>query len=295
MFITNAITDADAARAAAVPLTPVLLASAYLGRIEAFTVFADEFVVPVLQTQVADDRGRVYGGLFYRSLAYCKSAAVLNAPVHQQVLTGIERSMVELAVDMALIHHNAVPQALELFLAFVRSQKLKSARRAARFFDDHPEFDTTPSIADPQREFVAKEATSIEADEGRLWPGRMPPHWSKLDLITRAAKISPEFERLATDGYDIRNFSIHSGLAGVAGLEKGGFETLCMLALLNIGGCVHELLKMVIQEFHLYRVIDECWDTLQRLDESAAFILIDKRLQTLGEEPRFLLHSQPTR
>lgn len=295
MFITNTITEADAARAAAVPLTPVLLASAYLGRIEAFTVFADEFVVPVLQGQVPDDRGRLYSGLFYRALAYCKSAAVLNAPVHQQVLTGIERSMVELAVDMALVHHNVVPDALDLFLAFVRSQKLKSARRAAKFFDDHPEFDTTPSIADPQREFVAKKAAGIEADETRLWPGRMPQHWSRLDLIARASKISPEFERLATDGYDIRNFSIHPGLAGVAGLEKSGFETLCMLALLNIGSCLHELLKMVIQEFRFYLVIDDCWETLQRLDESAAFVLVDKRLQTLGEEPRFLLHTRPAR
>jgi hypothetical protein len=93
-------------------------------------------------------------GLYYRSIGFCRTATQLKSAVHQQSLTSAERSVIELCVDMELIHRNAIPDAVEKFDAFTDVQKLRAARRIDRFFAENPELDSAPSSASVHREFT---------------------------------------------------------------------------------------------------------------------------------------------
>ncbi len=53
--------------------------------------------------------------------------------MHQQSLTSAERSIIELYIDMELVHRNVIADAIEKFNAFTDYQKLKAARRIDTF------------------------------------------------------------------------------------------------------------------------------------------------------------------
>ena len=115
------------------------------------------------------DREKVLLGLYYRSIGFCRTALELKSAVHQQALTSAERSLIELYVDMELIHRNVVPDSIEKFLAFADWQKLKAARRMDRFFADHPNLDSQPSKATAHRHFISTNGQRIEQLVQRLW------------------------------------------------------------------------------------------------------------------------------
>jgi hypothetical protein len=74
------------------------------------------------------DREKVILGLYYRSIGFCRSAIELKSVVHQQSLTSTERSVIELYVDMELVHRNAIPDAVAKVVAFGDWQMLSPSR-----------------------------------------------------------------------------------------------------------------------------------------------------------------------
>jgi hypothetical protein len=171
-------------------------------------------------------RETVILGLYYRSLGFCRTAIELKSVVHQQLLTSAEHSVVELYVDMELVHRNAIPDAVEKFNIFTDHQKLKAARRIDTFFAANPALDTSPK-ASVHREFIANNAARIDADVARLW-GTKPEHWSGLNLIDRSKKLDKQAEYLVIKDYDRRNFSVHTGLAGVVNLNAAAFTSMAV-------------------------------------------------------------------
>jgi hypothetical protein len=81
---------------------------------------------------------------------------------------------------------------------------------------------------DTFRAFVAAQGATIDAERVRLWgDGARPDHWTNINFYQRPSDLGPEFQRLVNDGYDYRNWQLHSGAAGVNGLTD---ETLAALS-----------------------------------------------------------------
>ena len=113
--------------------------------------------------------------------------------VRNQQYADSERSIIELYVDMELIHRNVIPNAIEKFEAFSEVQKLKAARRIDKFFAENPDLDKHPSRATVHREYIKNNATQIDARTKELWgDGRKPEHWSGQNLIDRAKPLGKE-------------------------------------------------------------------------------------------------------
>ena len=156
-----------------VPPPPTLLAGSYLSLLEAIDIFTRQSVNRLTTTLLGlTPREKVILGLYYRSIGFCRTATELKAAVHQQTLTSAERSVIELYVDMELVHRNAIPDAVEKVIAFTDWQKLRAARRIDRFFTDNPGLDTQPLKATPHREFIKNEAARVERDVER----HLKPH-----------------------------------------------------------------------------------------------------------------------
>jgi hypothetical protein len=230
-------------------------------------------------------------GLYYRSIGFCRTAAELKSVIHQQSLTSAERSVIELYIDMELIHRNAVPDAIDKFLTFTDYQKLRAARRIDQFFTSNPALDSNPSKATLHREFIANNAATIEAKRDVLWGvNAKPEHWSGQNLIDRSKKLDKDAEYLVMKDYDRRNFSVHTGLAGVFNLDKTAFEAMCAFALNLIGDCMLAELKILGKELQLKVAVPNYEQTLEKIGNVQVYAFVDKILQSLGEPCRYTVN-----
>ena len=197
MYVENHLTDDDMQRAhdnCPNPPPATLLAGSYLSLLEAIDIFTRESVNPITSTLLAPTpRETAILGLYYRSLGFCRTSIELKSVVHQQSLTSAERSVIELYIDMELVHRNVIADAIEKFNVFTDYQKLKAARRMDGFFGANPDLDTNPSKATVHRQFIANNAARIDADVARLWGNNAKPqHWTGLDLINRSKKLDKD-------------------------------------------------------------------------------------------------------
>ena len=158
MWIQNELSDDDMQRAhdtSPKPPATTTLAGSYLALLEAIDLFTQEFVHPLTTSLLTlSQRQKAILGLYYRSIGFCRTAIELRSAIHQQTLTSAERSVIELYVDMELIHRDVVENAIEKFDAFTDVQKLKAARRIDQFFAANPGLDQNPSRATAHRAFI---------------------------------------------------------------------------------------------------------------------------------------------
>src|SRR4051812_148164 len=114
-------------RSTKIPETASLLAGAWLCLIEGCDLFATETVNPLIQLwKGMNHRETAFAGLYYRILGFCKTAMLLKAIVHQQSITSAERSVLELYVDMELLHRGAVEHVVDKIITHIDVQKLKA-------------------------------------------------------------------------------------------------------------------------------------------------------------------------
>lgn len=299
MWIEDRLTVDDVRRASGIPITPRAVAAAHVALLEACDTVCQEILIPLIrQVPQAPPRQTALSGLFYRMMGFAQTAVRLQSPVHQQSLTSAERSVIELWIDMELLHRDVVPEGVEKILAFVDVQKLKAARRTVRFFVDHPELDETPSKATRHQGFIDAKAVEVEATAQRLWPrpdGRppKPDHWSGFNLEIRAKMLGVPEELQVLEGYDMRNFAVHTGLAGVMGFDAKAFEIMCSQAVQGISACMLSALKIMGKELDVHSHVAVYDQIIADLENVAGFVTIDNALRAQGEPQRYWWHKGP--
>ena len=155
MQIINNLSEDDMLRSMKIPHTPSLLAGAFLCLVEACDHFATATVNPLLHSlKGMDQRRTIFAGLHYRIQGFCKTVILLKNAAHQQSITSAERSVLELYVDMELLNKNVLKDGVDRFTTFIDVQKLKAARRVAKFFGENPTLDASPSYAEPHQSFI---------------------------------------------------------------------------------------------------------------------------------------------
>jgi hypothetical protein len=80
-------------------------------------------------------------------MGFAQTAVRLQSPVHQQSLSSAERSVIELWIDMELLHRDVVPEGVEKILAFVDVQKLKARYAPGGFWLSRPRSNPSASAS----------------------------------------------------------------------------------------------------------------------------------------------------
>ena len=296
MYVEKHLTEEDLQRVHDTcpnPPPALLMAGSFAALLEAIDIYTQESVHPVTSGMLGGltDRQKVILGLYYRSVGFCRTAIELKSVIHQQSLTSAERSVVELYLDMELVHRDAIPDAVTKVIAFADWQKLKAARRKIAFYTKYPDLDRTPSKATVHREFLANHEQRIVDQAAALWgPKAKPEHWSGINLIERGERLGKDVEYLVMKDYDRRNFYVHTGLTGVFNMSKQNFAQLCMFALTMIGECMLKELPILGAELKLSEAISGYDETVKNLKMVQTWAFADKILQMNGEPPRFFLH-----
>lgn len=296
MSIHNKLSEGDIRRAEAVEPTPVMVAKSYYCGLEACHGFAGKFLNPVLATQLSlSERETAILSHYYRSVAYCRSLLLLNDAIHFQTVASAARSILELYLDIEIVHRDLFPDGVARVVAFMEAQKLRAARRTLRFFADNPTLLTSPSAVDPQRDYVKKGEARIDTQTEKFWGldrkgnPRTPDHWTGRDLKSRAIMLGKHFELLVNEGYDHRNFLIHTGLAGVSGLNRKDFTILCALSYRTIHECLLGTFTILVEELKLKAALESFHEQREQLRLIPVWVLTDEVLKSLGEPSRFTL------
>lgn len=91
--------------------------------------------------------------------------------------------------------------------------------------------------------------------------------------------------------YDRRNFSVHTGLAGVVNLNPAAFESMCAFALNLIGDCMLSELHILGNELRLKQAIPHYGEALDEIDRVQVYAFADKVLKSIGEPGRYCVHA----
>jgi hypothetical protein len=146
---------------------------------------------------------------------------------------------------------------------------------------------------DPFRQFIAAEGVAIDAEHARLWGQARPTHWTGVDFYSRAAPLGAEFEQLINDGYDYRNWQLHSGAAGVNGLNDETLKALAANALTLVHTVAIGAVDIVATELHIRDTIENFAIRLEDLKLIPGLVMVDLRLRSLGEQQRvFITHPE---
>jgi hypothetical protein len=299
VWVEDKLTIEDVQRACGIPVTPQAVTAAHVVLLEACDTVCQEILIPrIRQVPQPSARQTALIVLFYRMMGFVQTVVRLQSPVHQQSLTSAERSVIELWIDMELLHRDVIPDGVEKIVALVDFQKLKAARRTVRFFADHPELDATPSKAIPHRGFIDAKGVEVEATAKRLWPrpdgkSPKPDHWTGVNLEVRAKILGVSEELQVLEGYDMRNFAVHTGLAGVMGFDATAFEIMCSQAVQGISACMLSALKIMGEELDVHAHVDVYDKIIAALENVAGFVIVDNALRALGESQRYWWHKGP--
>lgn len=234
-------------------------AIALVGRFHGTVLSLQEFdkieVRPIIKDSVEEtERNQCVVGIYYRTASNAGTLTLLKDPSHFQAISMIARSLIELAVDLRLL--GIVPEAVERLIALSGSERLRAARNITAFAARNP--DVMVNQLSLYQDFIANKADEIAARHERLWPGRpRVDHWSGMNMRERVDMLGAPFDRLYYEEYPRLSWAVHGGLTGVIGVEANTFPLMCGVALGIAGECYMDVLRSLIAELRLDKVISK--------------------------------------
>jgi hypothetical protein len=290
----SALTNEDLRRADAIPHKPEMMAEGHTVGLRAILEFHNWCVLPALNTLVNPTPRELALKLLYgRIRLLADTLLVLRNVRHFQSIVGASRTAIELYIDMHLLARNAIENGPDKFFAFDRVQRLKAAKRMVAFHDRYPNL--RERGVDTFRTFIAAQGAAIDAERVRLWgEGARPDHWTNINFYQRPNDLGQEFQRLVNDGYDYRNWQLHSGAAAVNGLTDEALTALSANALHVVHTITIGSLELIATELRVRQSIENFAVRLEDLRLIPGLVLADIRLQSVGEPQRvFITHPQP--
>jgi hypothetical protein len=291
VVIEETLTLADLERAKNVPVRPLATAEAFDTGLRAADEFLKWCVTPFLDTlTVPSLQEQALVSLHHRIRGFLRTALALPATQYVQSLVAAARSGIELYVDMKLLDGGLIEDGLKKFWYFTDTQRLKAARRITEFYLKHPDLRSRP--LDQLTEYIKEFGPAIDERTGQLWgikksgAPKAPAHWSGLNLRARARLVSPECEDLVIDGYDYRNWLVHSGASGIAGLSRDTLEVLSATSLRALHRAALGSIEILASRLRLSVALDGFNEQFHVVEHVPDFVLADLQLRSLGEPQR---------
>lgn len=168
-------------------------------------------------------------------MGWLQTLSELKHPQHFQAAQAGTRTLLEIAIDLALLHHDRTHQTPAKILAWERSAKLNAAERTRRCFDGRE----LPAEHVERVAFIDREGASVRAERALMWPNRKPEshpqRWTGRAL-NEDATAADQFGRYGfADFYDGRFAELcwgthGSGLTGVRFVPEEHFPGIIAFA-----------------------------------------------------------------
>ena len=201
-----------------------------------------------------------------------------HARYFQAIVTG-NRALLEMLVDIILLHKDKSNLSGLKFHWWAESEKLKAALVTLRFFNDCGE--AVPDEYQPLEQFVKTQKAITEKERTNLWgkpthPRRWTGRGNLFDDIVEADRIfgkeiigdlKTSLTRYYRTEYPRMNWQIHSGSAAFGNLPPQSFSILCASAYKWTADLAMFATKVVLVDFGLLDVLPrltEDWENVKK-------------------------------
>lgn len=210
-------------------------------------------------------KGASMKGLWLRAYVWMQTINKLNDPLDIQAISVGNRALLEITVDLILLHHDNTNKSGWKMIWWGESEKLKASEQVINFYNEQNL--SVPDRYEAQEEFYRNRQSSIEDMRKTLWPNRKnptshPARWtgkgSLFDDIVEADKLYGSVvkdeigftlaEYYRTE-YRKMNWRIHSGVASFLNQPPQAFYYSCGLALKACADFGMLCTKIVLTDF----------------------------------------------
>lgn len=181
--------------------------------------------------------------LWIRAYLWMQTLSKLNDPLDFQAISIGNRALLEILVDLILLHHDKTHEAAAKMFWWGESEKLKASEQIITFYAEQGL--SVPDEYEAQEEFYKAKKSIIDSMRKTHWPGRKnatkhPERWTGnsnlFQDIERADQLYGSVVKTETGStlieyyrtqYRKMNWRIHSGVAGLGDPPAEAFYLIC--------------------------------------------------------------------
>ncbi len=216
----------------------------------------------------SDKRKQCLETLYLRVLGWLKTLKKLNDPVCVQAILTAPRSLLEIAVDMILLHYDETNKSAEMIDVWATSERMASATKAISYYRGKKltvpdEYKTSEVLNDKLSREIKLQRKHLWEKEGhpRRWTGNdLPPDIQKADSFhchILQADLGMTLEELYCTDFKKMSWFVHSGLAGFRGISAEILTLLCARAFYLSAGIGVICASITLEEFGFTSQLDE--------------------------------------
>jgi hypothetical protein len=203
-------------------------------------------IMSVLPRQGLQHRDDAIKAVWVRAYAWMQSLELLSHTKHIQAISAGNRSLLEFAVDLVLLHTDFTNAGGWKMHNLAFSERLKAAEQLVAFYG----VGNVPAVHSEAESFIQREKASVEIMRKALWPNAKypdkavhPERWTGKDLFrdVQAAddawgtqirnSLGMSLAEYYRTEYRRMNWLIHSTMAGVTNLDRIYYSNAAVLAL----------------------------------------------------------------
>jgi hypothetical protein len=218
-------------------------------------------------------------GMFLRAKAWMLTLKKLNNPVAFQAIVSCNRALLEIAVDMILLHHDKTDASWWKMQCWEQSAILKVSEQLKAYFDRRNV--KVPARYNPQLDFIRDNKTLIEAQRLNLWGKKNHPmRWTGNNLLHDSeladqywgTAIKEEIGTTLIEFYETEyrrmNLNVHgSALAAIRYAPGKDFHITCGLTFKSCAELGALCTKVILDDYDFaahYPELSNRWEELSR-------------------------------
>lgn len=225
-------------------------------------------------------KGGAIKRLWIRAYLWMETISRLNDPLDFQAISVANRTLMEILIDLILLHTDEAHESAARMYWWAESEKLQQAEQIINFYSKKGV--TVPDEFEAQQSFYANRKSQITEMRKRWWPGRKDPErhpkrWTGSSNLLQDAKradqlygssietnIGIPLEEYYETQYRKMNWRIHSGLASVGDPPPEAFYLICGFGFKWCADFALLATKITLTEFGL----NSDWQDIKRKRDS---------------------------
>ncbi|MGI8787444.1 MAG: hypothetical protein ACR2HG_06775 [Pyrinomonadaceae bacterium] len=256
------------------------LAQTYFQNIQLVYEFAENHkhtIMSVISKPDTNYRDDCIKGLWSRIYFWLYSLSRLNATRDFQAFGSANRAILEITIDLVLLHQDKSNSSGWKMYWWSRSEKLQGAEQVIKFFIE-ANIDI-PNIYTEQQNFIKREQPMISHMRKMLWNGKHPKRWTGNRYLSEDVKNADVFwggkflevlnktllEYFQTE-YKKMNWYVHSGVASFWDLPKESFPIISAFFLKGCSDFASLSTQIVIKDFGLSEHLPNYKQELEKLE-----------------------------
>jgi hypothetical protein len=233
-------------------------------------------ITPLLKSGLLKkaERDNCLWGLFLRATAMMSSVSRLQQPIDFQLLAAANRGLIEILVDMILIHHDKTQASAKLMRRWEDSAILRMGQTTKEYFKKKKL--PIPETYKPRAVFMLTHGRRVQRSRRRLWVNKKgktyhPMRWTNRDLGTDTKKADElhgtKLEEMYRTEYQRLCAHVHgSGLMFLRELPDTAYNSLAGLSYLSCADLAMECAKIICNDYGFTIALDELskeWHTIK--------------------------------